>query len=378
MPLLILVAVGCRNRGTKVTVINPGGFDRADELAEVPLDRLLSLRKGYAYRVENARGEVVPSQQTTDEETLVFPCGLKAGETGIFYITAGPDTVTGEPKTFSRHVMERKGDMAWENDRVAFRIYDTALIATDGPSTGIDLWYKRTGRLVIDDWYENDLAGVASYHEDHGEGLDDYKVGRSLGAGAMAPFIGDTLWLNRNFTAIRGMDISAQPLRTVFYADYPDLRIGDKRIGEVRRFSLDAGSQLTRVTQAYGVSESMPVAAGIVRRDNDSVILSSDGTYIIHIEPATPRADRVFIGLLFPEGIKRTADHTYRIVNEKTGRPEEYTHFLCISDYVPGQPFTYYTGYGWSEFGFPSVSDFQEYMDNFSARLKQPLIVDIE
>ena len=71
---------------------------------------------------------------------------------------------------------------------MAFRIYGQALVPIDGPSNGIDLWYKRTSDLIIDKWYANDLAGIASYHNDNGEGLDDYKVGRTLGAGAMAPY----------------------------------------------------------------------------------------------------------------------------------------------------------------------------------------------
>ena len=51
--------------------------------------------------------------------------------------------------------------------------------------------------LIIDKWYKNDLAGKASYHADHGEGQDDYKVGQSLGADAMAPYVNDKLWLKR-------------------------------------------------------------------------------------------------------------------------------------------------------------------------------------
>jgi hypothetical protein len=47
----------------------------------------------------------------------------------------------------------------------------------------MDFWAKKTESLIIDKWYKDDLAGVASYHEDHGEGLDFYKVGRTLGLG---------------------------------------------------------------------------------------------------------------------------------------------------------------------------------------------------
>ncbi|HWI56372.1 MAG TPA: glycoside hydrolase family 88 protein, partial [Bacillota bacterium] len=39
---------------------------------------------------------------------------------------------------------QRKDDFAWENDRVAFRIYGPALEATGEISSGIDIWCKRT------------------------------------------------------------------------------------------------------------------------------------------------------------------------------------------------------------------------------------------
>ena len=65
-------------------------------------------------------------------------------------------------------------------------VYGPALKATGEISNGMDFWAKRIEGL-IDKWYENDLSGVASYHTDHGEGLDYYKVGRTLGLGMTAP-----------------------------------------------------------------------------------------------------------------------------------------------------------------------------------------------
>ena len=47
-----------------------------------------------------------------------------------------------------------KDDFAWENDKIAFRMYGPALEADGEVSSGIDVWSKSTPRLVINDWYQ--------------------------------------------------------------------------------------------------------------------------------------------------------------------------------------------------------------------------------
>ena len=183
--LAAAVLISCES-GTTVSVKNPSAFDR-HEIVEIPANKLPMLPENKTYQIVTRSGEILPSQLTYDGK-LIFQTNIKAAETISYIIKTG--TPTDFPThTYGRFITERKDDFAWENDRVAFRIYGPALIETDGPSNGIDLWYKRTSNMIIDKWYKDDIAGVRSYHEDHGEGLDDYKVGRTLGAGMMAPYI---------------------------------------------------------------------------------------------------------------------------------------------------------------------------------------------
>ena len=89
-------------------------------------------------------------------------------------------------KAFGRFVRERFDDFAWENDRIAHRTYGKALETWEGEpltSSTIDIWSKRTPRMVINDWYLAD-----DYHADHGEGADFYSAGPSRGCG------GSGLW----------------------------------------------------------------------------------------------------------------------------------------------------------------------------------------
>lgn len=375
---LMLASCGKGTKEMKLTVANPSNFDRISEMVEIPISKLSSkikLADKQTYEVKNAKGEVLPSQSTSDGK-LIFQSGLKAGETANYTIGAG-EKQDFAPQTYGRFVKERKDDFAWENDRVAFRVYGPALIAIDGPSNGLDIWYKRTSDLIIDKWYKNDLAGEASYHNDNGEGLDNYDVGRSLGAGAMAPYVDGKLWLNDNFVSQQLIDNG--PLRTTVKLIYKDITIGENTFSESRTFALDAGSQLTKVVQEYGSSKPMTVAAGWVKRaSGDSLILSPRKDYMIYLEPETDKVEGIYLGLVFPQGIDSTQVDTYTLTGVKSAKGNVFSHQLALMEFKPGVPVTYYTGYGWDKFGFSDVSDFQTYLNHFSQALKQPLIITFQ
>ncbi|NDV95887.1 DUF4861 domain-containing protein [Dysgonomonas sp. 521] len=375
---IIIAAVflfSCAEKDFKVTIENPAGFDRMMELVEIPIDSVkgkVTVSDSSVYVVQTAEGEVIPSQVTYDRK-IVFRPQLKANESKSFIITTG-EAQSFEPKTFGRFITERKDDFAWENDCVAFRIYGPALKETDGPSNGIDAWFKRTNNLIIDKWYKDDLAGVASYHDDHGEGLDDYKVGRTLGAGAMAPYVDNKLWLNENFTSEELLDNG--PLRTTFKLTYKNLDVNGQSVAESRTISLDAGSQLSKVVQAYTIKAPMNVAAGIVKRETgDSIITSLEKGYVVYAEPKTEKVSGIYLGLVFPNGIDESKVESYEVLNPVSKKKDTHSHVLAITVQQPNIPVTYYTGYGWSQFGFPALADFEKYIRNFSEGLRQPLVV---
>lgn len=366
---VVFLASCSSEKDLKITIENPSEFDRLTDIVEIPIDSIkdkVKLKDSMVYVVKNEAGAIIPSQVTYDRK-LIFQPEVKANESKTFTI-ATDVAQTYAAKTFGRLITERKDDFAWENDRVAFRIYAQALVATDGPSNGLDIWYKRTNDLIIDKWYEADLAKRASYHNDNGEGLDNYDVKRSLGAGAMAPYVNDKLWLNENFVSDEILDNG--PLRTTFKVTYKDIEVDGKSYSESRTFSIDAGSQYSKVVQAYGINEPMQVAAGIVKRESgDSIVAATDKGYILYAEPKTSKVEGIYIGLVFPEGISKEVVNTYEIGDKK------YSHVLAVTTQQPKKPVTYYTGYGWAKFGFPTLTDFENYTQNFIEGLKQPLII---
>ncbi len=357
-------------RSVSVTVINPDPSASRTEILEIPWKQVLK-REAFPDTsrivVVDAHERSVPFQFIREGgqkiQSILFPVRVSPGGKTVYRIRYGtPESFTG--RVYGRFVPERKDDFAWENDRIAFRVYGPALEATGEVSNGIDLWVKRTSEMVIDKWYRNDLTGTASYHTDHGEGMDFYNVGRTLGAGALAPYAADSLWLGRNFVTYEVLD--SGPLRFTFRLIYAPFRVGNDTVTETRTISLDAGEQFNRIGVRFEMTAPhMSVAAGVVVRNRAGERLESSAQrgYAAYAEPEAEEKGVLYTAVVSPKGFRR--------VLSASG------HLLATDVYKRGTEYLYYSGGGWSKGGFPSAEDWFRYVANFADRLRHPLKVKI-
>lgn len=370
-PILIsiLILAGCSGNKLKIIVENALPIDRTTETVEIPLGDITAKLGDIdpaALVVTDSKGAEITSQLIYagkgEPESIIFQADVRAGTTAKYYIASGTPQQYA-PKAYGRFVPERYDDYAWENDRIAFRIYGPALIEKDGPSNGIDAWIKRTDKMVIDRWYEDYLSGKNTYHDDNGEGCDCYKVGRTLGAGAMAPYIDDSLWLAINFESWKTLDNG--PIRTSFRLTYPPFPVRDIMVTETRTISLDAGSQLSRITEEYsGIENEFTVAAGIVKREEGSPLLFPPEKNAIAYRLDGGEGGITYVGAV--------------LTTPATSVKENSDHLLIVTRYNPGTPLTYYAGAGWSKWGFGSDAAWTQYIDEFSLKLNSPLKVKTE
>jgi len=301
-------------------------------------------------------------------QMLIFQVTLAPKESVKLFIRQGEPQQEPVYKTFGRFVPERKDDFAWENDRVAFRMYGPAL-ASENPSNGVDIWLKKTEKLIVDQFYYDDLNNKKSYHVDHGEGLDCYAVGHTLGAGGIAPFINDTLWVGNHYITQRVLDNG--PLRTTFMLTYNNLPVAKKVFSKEITISLDAGSQLNKAVVSFdGDFTDIQVAAGIVfHRDPGNIKSNVAAGYNAFAEIATSDArvpaGRNYIATIIPDG-------------KMTGSLNQQNHLLAIAPYKKGEKFTYYFGGGWSQWGFTTDEAWFDYVDAYAERLKKPLKIIID
>jgi hypothetical protein len=361
---LALLLCGCAGEGLKITVTNPLNADRSGETIEIPLKFIQAQNGNFApdgIIVTDAKGKEVPSQiiynGLEEPQSIIFQPEVKANSDAVYHIRKGVRSAY-ETRAFGRFVPERMDDYAWENDRIAFRIYGPALIAKDGPSNGLDVWIKRTDKMVIDRWYADYLAGKNTYHDDNGEGCDCYKVGRTLGAGAMAPYVNDSLWLAINFESYETLDNG--PLRISFRLKYPPFPVNGVMVSETRTISLDAGSQLTKVTEEFtGLNEEFPVAAGIVKRAEGSPLSPAMESGAIAYRLDGGEGGITYIGTVLTTPV--------------VSRLEKNDHLLIVTKYSPGKPLSYYTGAGWSKWGFAADEAWTDYLNSFSKKISSPL-----
>jgi len=358
------------SRKVEVSVFNNSEVDRVNETVELCLCELTGF-DAKKLVVLNVEGKQVPSQilcRGTDKaQSLIFQVTLAAGKQEVFTLKEGtPEAYT--PKTFAHFVPKRKDDFSWENDRIAFRMYGPKL-APENPSNGPDVWYKRTEALITDKWYTNDLSGKLSYHEDHGEGLDCYKVGHTLGAGGVCPYSNDSLWIGRYFDRYKILDNG--PLRSSFVLFYDAVEYQGKTLKAEFMVNLDAGSNLNEVRVRYtGDTTEMRLAAGIYLHDSiQSLNVNQNNETIAYAEDLMSEskkpvpAGRGYAGVVFPgswQASKKISGHIVGIVNYKIG-----------------EEFLYYFGAGWNKHGFPTDKDWYSYLNDKKAALLQPLKIKI-
>ena len=279
------------------------------------------------------------------------------------------------PRTFCRYVPERFDDFAWENDRIAFRIYGKALNGRKDNAFGTDVWAKRTDKLVLNNWYK-----TGDYHGDHGEGLDYYHVGLTLGAGDIGAWLGDTINYIHNYTAWQVLDNG--PLRSTFRVTYPAYAFGGTKVNTTKIISLDAGSQLSRVEVqvTHNHPRPLPMVVGIslrpepnVARPNaarQGVVRFEEKKGIMSYWEPTHGADGTLgIGTVFPAPTALVAMR------------EQQQHALTEVLVESGKSFVYHDGAAWDKAGprsagqITSAAAWQSHLQEYADRLRHPLII---
>jgi pectinesterase len=350
-----------------VQVKNPSTFPRQGEVVSVKVEDVRTL----APTIDLARAVVFDANRNTralsqlaDDEFL-FMADCKAGGASVYVIRDGGESVAAPPSLVDgRHVLPR-GDYAWENDRIAFRVYGSALAGD--VRNGIDVWTKRVKSLVVAKWYresEGSPPGKDAYHVDRGEGADFFSVGRSLGAG------GSGLWVNGKVCQpgvfASWKTIANGPLRVCCELTYDSIMVDRAVYREVRRISLDAGQNLSSITVTYfGADSGRPyeAALGLVTRSGVRPAQNDQACWLSLWGPTTLDTTTGSLGtaVLVPPAAFAgfAADNTQR---------------LLIARGSMWVPLTYYAGAGWTRSGdFASEEDWKSYLSLFAARLREPL-----
>lgn len=263
-------------------------------------------------------------------------------------------------KTFGRYVPERLDDFAWENDKIAFRMYGKALEGTNGDAFGIDVWVKRTDKLVIDKRYK-----IAKYHEDLGDGLDYYHVGKTNGAGNCAPIVGDSIYYSGNYHRFDILENG--PLRTKFSLHYDEWLVNGLKVTATKTITLDAGSQMNKIESTYQLSnDSLDLVVGIIKRTDAGVMnLDEKNNIMAYWEPQHGNDGTTGVGVILTSPLSKM------IVNKE--------QIMALGKAKSGTPYIYYQGACWDKAKSITNADvWNKYLKEYQIKLQNPVIVSIK
>ena len=383
----------------KVTVKNPTDLQR-QQLVELSLQEVrTTLNAGgmAGFCVFNAFGQPILSQTTYDGKLIFEASVLPLGEAS-FTVREGEPLC--EPSYVYGFVAKtRKDDLAWENDRTAYRVYGPPLRASGEKAYGVDVWTKSTPHLVLQERFRKDYEGnivkdslsrlgnqeewnrvnlATSFHLNHGDGMDGYGVGPSLGCGAPALYIKGELLMPWCYEDVKILDNG--PLRftaefvfgTATASDALPSALSDIR--QHRVVSLDKGSNFNRCEVWYeGLDQTVELAAGLVlhKEDLTQQVMAKDR--LLYADPTdNPQRhnSQIYVGCLFPDEMQRAE---CLMLPQPEGSIAG--HLVGIRPYGSGERFTYYFGSAWSSGDVHSFREWQVRADEYLQALRTPLRV---
>lgn len=379
LPAIVTILILCcathaaaQNQLT-VTAVNKLRVARAGETIELTAKDLSALTEkdlNKLHVLDGSGKEVLSQSVDTDyddyhkPDTLIFQADFAPGETKTFNVTAGSkrEYKKEDFRAYGRFVRERFDDFAWENDKVGHRTYGKALITWKGEpltSSAIDIWSKRTSKLVINDWYM-----VDNYHIDLGEGLDAYSAGPTRGCGGSGIWANNQIFIPTNFVDSRVL--TNGPIRVMFELVYEPFDANGVKVSKVLRISLDAGSQLNHFRPFYRADSPVAIAVGLKKAKDEQKDFSAERGWLTSWQPMDKNLGMQGLAVLLnPDDVDRLA--------------EDARNNLVVMKAKTSSPVSYWAGFAWDRAGqITSAEAWKKYVDDFGERLRSPIAVTVK
>lgn len=356
-----------------VTAVNRLKIARQSETLELTAKDLAALGETDLMKIhvrDSSGKELLCQSVDTDydeyhtPDIVIFQADFAPNETKTFVVTAGKkrEYTKADFRAYGRFVRERFDDFAWENDRIAHRTYGKALITWKGEpltSSAIDIWSKRTEKLVINDWYM-----VDNYHTDLGEGVDAYSAGPTRGCGGNGIWSNGQLYIPTNFVDSRVL--ANGPIRVLFELVYEPFDVNGVKVSEVLRVSLDAGSQLNHFQASYQTSGSLAVAVGLKKVKEEQKQFNAERGWLTIWELMDKNLGMQGLAIVaHPSEVDKLA--------------EDKLNHLVILKPSTAFPVSYWAGFAWDRAGkITSAEAWKKYVDEFAERLGSPIEVAVK
>lgn len=378
--LSFLMLQSCNHNKIEIEIINSSSSDRIHETVEIALTdlgcfeakNLLNLGVLESESREQQVVQYIDKDSDGKKDHLIFQPKVKAYKSNHYIITEVKSTLI-KSNVFSRFVPERADDYAWENDKVAFRIFGAInpkikekLSKNKNYSSGIDCWLKKVEYPIIDKWYRANGVKNGYYHKDIGEGLDNFHVGASRGCGGTGVYLNDSLYVSRNFTGYK--KLTSGPVRTSFTLDYQPWKAENQLIEEQKNISLDLGSNLMKVALKVKGTKTISVGLTLHEKDGKTAVDVAKGWFSYW----QPHGKKSELGTAILVDSKYYDGYTTLISETK-----DQSHLLVHLKVIDGIT-EYKTGFGWKgSHQFLNAKEWQDYLSKEADMLKNTLEVRV-
>jgi pectinesterase len=371
--LLTFIAGAGEPGRIKVKVTNPLDESRTGETVTVDLNASPALQRFCqgakpAVYSEDRKDFVLCQPIDNDgdgkNDELIFQADFEPAQTQEFYIT--DSNTTGDAnvvvRTNAMFVPQRKDDFAWENDKIAFRMYGPELQRTELTSSGIDVWVKSVKYPIMEKMY---AKGHDYYHSDNGQASDFYNVGESLGCGGLGAWHDNKLWRSKNYSAWK--IITNGPIRSAFELTYKPWQVGEKSAGETKTISLDLGSNFNRIESRFDADVNDPVlAVGVVEWRDGHAVFAPDKTWLSYWQKADGGSGFIGCAVILPKEAARNES----VTAEK--------HNLLLAKLNSNRSIVYYAGACWSRSqDFDSEQKWLDCIQKKVRLLENPLKIEV-
>jgi hypothetical protein len=257
------------------------------------------------------------------------------------------------PKTYVRHA--RGVDVAWENDRIAFRIYGPSV--RDKVRSGVDVWAKSVDYPILDKWYKLNEEGK-DYHVERGEGCDFYHMGKLLGCGGLS------IWMDGNPYASETYDsfnITKNETKKIeFELEYNTWNVPGLKIEEHKKVEMGMGTNLFKVTSTLKSekNQELVVAIGLTTYGKQEILQDKKhGSLAVWEKMDTINGSLGTAVLVNPKDCAGFASH-------------DGDEFILMK-VKTNVPFSYYAGAGWEKSKyFKSKVDWNNYIKSETKKVK--------
>lgn len=389
-----LILSSCEKESFSFEVSNPSKYNRFDEPVFIDFDKLPKNIELGLYSIYSGDTEVpfqlIDKDGDGRKDHLFLLVNIKGNETLTFEFNSkkkahdfkkranvrfgSKKPPYKEIKSFKRVLATdsiKASDLflmegpAWENDEVAFRNYYDQ-------RNGIDIFGKQTEEMVLDS------VGIegTNYHELADWGMDILKVGNSLGAGAIALQVKDTIYPIRNLVNSNYELIEDGPLYASFKLIHKDFEAAGREYDIEHLISIYGGAfYYTSSVSVSRLKGDEKLITGIVNLHSDKLYKESKENEKIFATYDMQAEDKKMLGM----AIVLDKDDFISQVNDSfptKGIENTYMISLKIKNNTPTD-YRFYSAWETGFSSFRNLSYFSTFVERDADKKSNPLGIKI-